>query len=326
MTGVFAFKADDEAGRLAALRRYDVLDSDPETEFVDIVRLVRTMFAMPFAAINLLDEDRNWPLAIEGAPREAVSRKDAFCNIALRGSGPLVVENAALDPRFCAHPYVRQPMGLRAYLGMPLTTPDGYNIGAICVWGPKPRRFSQADVEVLRNLAKVVMSQFELRMAAKLDALTEVMTRRAFDTRLQRVLEAPGKDVSSVILLDIDHFKSVNDTFGHGVGDLVLKAVAGMVSGLLRHGDAFARLGGEEFAILMPGASAEAAEDMAAQIQQALQTLSLPQLQGRRVTLSLGIAQRLEGETGADWIERADRALYRAKSQGRDRIAFATAV
>lgn len=325
MTSVFAFKADDEAGRLAALRRYDVLDSEPETEFVDIVKLLGTMFAMPFAAINLLDECRNWPLAIEGALRVADARKDAFCNIAIQSLAPLVVENAALDPRFCDNVHVTGPAGVRAYLGMPLTTPDGYNIGAICVWGTEPRRFSEADVEVLRNLAKVVMSQFELRMAAKLDALTDAMTRRAFDTRLQRVTQSPEADVSSVILLDIDHFKSVNDTFGHGVGDMVLKAVAQTISGLIGRGEAFARLGGEEFAILMPGASALAAQGLAERIQQALLSLVVPQLQGRRVTMSLGIAQRLAQESSLAWLERADKALYGAKSQGRDRIALAAA-
>ena len=149
------------------------------------------------------------------------------------------------------------------------------------------------------------------------------MRRRAFDGRVARIgKEAQGLP-ASLIMLDIDHFKSINDTFGHPVGDLTLKAVAAAMSRVMRRGDSLARHGGEEFAVLLPQANLAEAGAIARRIQTALQEVTLPELGARTVTMSIGVAERRDQETAEDWMRRADQALYAAKSTGRDRIVFA---
>lgn len=328
MNEVVRGQIDDEAERLAALRRYRILDTEPEEEFDEIVTLIRTIFDIPYAAINLIDFDRQWAKATAGMSAETCAqsncaRSEAFCNYTIQSDDSLIIEDATQDPRFAKNQLVTGPLRIRSYLGVPLTTPDGYNIGAICVFGTEPRTFTSEDKEVLCNFAKVVMSQFELRLTARLDGLTGVLTRRAFMTRLDRVVAENVDRPTSLVLLDLDHFKSVNDRFGHPAGDAVLAHVAATMNGVARKSDSIGRLGGEEFGILLPDANLTEAEGFMQQLQIRLAQTSIPEIDGGSVTASAGIAKRNLGEPRQSWFERADRALYAAKREGRDRIIAA---
>ncbi len=324
--------ADDEAGRLAALRRYNILDTAPEEEFGEIVALIRTIFNISSAAINLIDFDRQWAKASAGvgsetgAAQPSCAREEAFCNHTIRSQEATMIEDATQDPRFANNHFVTGPLGVRSYLGVPLTTPDGYNIGALCVFGSEPRSFTAADKEVLSNFARVVMSQMELRLTARVDGLTGVLTRKAFVTRLDRVVAEDAAGSTSLVLLDLDHFKSINDRFGHPAGDAVLTQVAAAMSGLVRKSDSIGRVGGEEFGILLPDADLSAVQDLATRLQEHLAQLSIPEIAGERVTVSAGAAERGRGETRQSWFERADRALYAAKHNGRDQVVAAAPV
>lgn len=321
--------APDEAGRLAALRRYKILDTDPEQEFDEIVALVRSIFNISYAAINLIDFDRQWSKAAAGSVPDGCtsetncSRGEAFCNYTIQADEAMIVEDATQDPRFANNPFVTGPLHIRSYLGVPLTTPDGYNIGALCVFGSEPRSFTAADKEVLSNFAKVVMSQFELRLTARIDGLTGVLTRRAFMTRLDRVVAENLDQPTSLVLLDLDHFKSINDHFGHPAGDSVLAQVAATMTGLARKTDSIGRLGGEEFGILLPGASLSDAHGIIERLRNQFAQVSIQEIDGGTVTVSAGIAERGADETRQSWFERADRAQYVAKRSGRDRIVAA---
>ncbi len=310
------FRLDDEAGRLAALRRYEILDTEPEKEFAEIVNLVKSIFNTRYAAINLIDSERQWMKASAGMEPIECDRNDAFCDHTIRGEGALAVEDATADSRFVNNPFVTGEAHIRSYLGVPLTTPDGYNIGAICVFDTEPHKYRPADENVLVNFAKVVMSQFELRLIARQDSLTGSLTRRAFLERLERLLS--GKTPVSLLLIDLDHFKSVNDTFGHPIGDIVLKSVASTVQGNLRRTDIFGRIGGEEFAVLLPGSDAQGALAFAERLRREVASRELPEIAGATVTLSMGIAEHIEGESRDDWMARADHALYAAKTNGRN--------
>lgn len=311
----------DEAARLAALQRYEILDTEPEEEFEEIVSLIKSIFSIPFAAINLIDHDRQWAKAAAGMCRSGVNcdRADAFCDHTIRGTAPLIVEDARQDPRFKDNHFVVGPAGLRSYLGVPLRTPEGYNIGALCVFGDEPRSFTAADVEVLINFSKVVMSQFELRLTARVDGLTGVLTRTAFLTRMERLVAENRPDPASLVLIDLDHFKSINDDFGHPVGDIVLNRVASEMSRLARKSDWVGRVGGEEFAILLNGAELQDARVFSERLRTAIAQLKISEIGGRTLTVSIGIAERRKGEARQAWYERADRLLYVAKDSGRDR-------
>jgi diguanylate cyclase (GGDEF)-like protein len=161
----------------------------------------------------------------------------------------------------------------------------------------------------------------QLQRLASTDPLTALTNRRTFDEMLthEAVRASRGMGPLSLILLDVDHFKSFNDTFGHPAGDDVLRQIASAMSGCCRTTDVPARIGGEEFAVLLPGTGTEGAEVLAERIRQAIEAGPWPL---RPVTASFGIATL--GPTGPQsLIEAADRALYQAKHTGRNRIVSA---
>lgn len=167
----------------------------------------------------------------------------------------------------------------------------------------------------------------ELRRLAETDPLTALLNRRSFTDHAQTMLGHAMTAAApvSLLIVDIDHFKRINDSYGHPAGDAVIRAFADLLLGVFGARDALVgRFGGEEFAILMQGSTEEAAA-AAMRMQQALagKTLPVSETLGLGVTASCGIASWQHGETLAALTSRADQALYRAKSEGRNRIAIA---
>ena len=171
---------------------------------------------------------------------------------------------------------------------------------------------------VLANLRNLALA--ELRAAT--DALTGLPNRRAIDDHLKRLLAGAGRSLTpmSTILMDLDHFKQINDTFGHERGDEVLAAVGALMRTELRGSDFAGRSGGEEFVVMLPDTDRAGALRVAEHLRQAMHSLSLPGVT-REVTASFGVASypddALDGET---LMRLADRALYSAKQHGRDRV------
>lgn len=159
---------------------------------------------------------------------------------------------------------------------------------------------------------------------ASTDGLTGLFNRTAFDEQLARLVDLHnlfGRDVA-LLMVDVDHFKWVNDTYGHTTGDEVLKDVAGtLATSFLRTEDFVARYGGEEFAVLLQEGRLEVLEGLAERYLQRLRDLEFESGEDTlRVTASVGIALARPGESATDWIQRADAALYEAKEAGRDRV------
>jgi diguanylate cyclase (GGDEF)-like protein len=154
------------------------------------------------------------------------------------------------------------------------------------------------------------------------DELTGLPNRRAVLARLDGFLAA-GNDCA-VLILDIDHFKTINDQHGHLVGDEVLRAVAGVVAGLLRGPMVAGRLGGEEFLLLLPEMDLDEAVQVGEQVRAAVAQLDTSRwFSGRPLSVSAGVAVAHPGPGGvADALRRADEALYEAKAAGRNRVHF----
>ncbi|QXH59141.1 sensor domain-containing diguanylate cyclase [Pseudomonas maumuensis] len=155
---------------------------------------------------------------------------------------------------------------------------------------------------------------------AQTDPLTGLFNRRGLQQTL-RLLQAEKRGFS-VVVLDIDHFKQVNDSHGHDIGDLVLQRLAGLMRGTCREGDLLCRTGGEEFLMLLPGAALEVATAIAGHLRLNVEYTPIEPVGG--ITISLGVAswQPLAGDDPADTLRRADHALYRAKQQGRNRVCI----
>jgi diguanylate cyclase len=166
----------------------------------------------------------------------------------------------------------------------------------------------------------------QAREAAMTDALTGLPNRRAFGAALAKAMGEPGK--LSVAMLDIDHFKKINDTHGHAAGDAVLRSLAQCVGDWLRETDHAARIGGEEFAVLMPRASGEEAARLTDRLRRLLAAERFLTANGKgrfHITVSVGVAEHHRAEAAEELIGRADAALYEAKRSGRDRVVRAPA-
>ncbi len=160
------------------------------------------------------------------------------------------------------------------------------------------------------------------------DPLTGLANRRHFHALLDRAIESVARAGDSVLLLllDIDHFKAINDSHGHQAGDQVLRAVAACLSHCVRPMDTVARHGGEEFAILLPNCRPPYGEKVAERIRHAIETLAIPAspVADLRITISIGGAFAPEWirSTAELWLERADQRLYQAKRDGRNRCVI----
>jgi len=315
-------KLGDEGGRLAAVARYDIMDTPSEPQFDNIVSLLKTIFKAPIALISIIDDRRQWYKAIDGASLVEIPRDTSFCNYTIQSADIFAIEDMTLDPRFVDHPMVAEAPHLRSYLGIPLTSPDGYNIGTICILDTQPRRFGPDDYATLRQFAAVAITQFELRQIASRDGLTGLATRRAFTEAAERELSRflrHGQPVTLVIF-DLDRFKSINDTYGHGIGDAVLKSASAACEAVKRNEEQIGRIGGEEFAILLVNTGLPEAKTAAERFRKAIEDATIREVPDLPFTASFGLAQcNAEASDLATWLDRADKALYAAKAQGRNR-------
>jgi len=204
----------EESKRLQALARYDVLDTPPEDGFDRITRLAARWLQVPIALVTLLDEERQWFKSCVGLSFTQTPREQAFCLHNLSGMDLLVVEDAAADPRFSDNPLVTGPPGIRFYAGAPLTTPDGHVLGSLCVIDTEPRRAEAMDLDVLRDLADVVVRELELRAVSadlrersrRIRSLTQEL-RAAQETgrsRLSHVLQEELQQVLQAARITLD--------------------------------------------------------------------------------------------------------------------------
>ncbi len=170
-----------EAERLAALARYDVLDTPPEAGFDDVTRLAAQLCGTPIALITLLDASRQWFKSRVGLDIDETPRAVAFCDHTIRGDTLFEVADARLDARFRDNPLVTGAQDMRFYAGVPLTTPDGHNLGTLCVIDHVPRRLDPLQRAALETLSRQVVIQLELRRAATATSRAECFVRGTLD-------------------------------------------------------------------------------------------------------------------------------------------------
>jgi len=183
---------------------------------------------------------------------------------------------------------------------------------------------AQTQRELARRNRELERIQNELAALARSDALTGLGNRRALEERLLVECERAERLAKplAVILGDIDHFKQVNDRYGHAVGDTALRSFADLMRADVRPYDLVARYGGEEFVLLLPETSLAEAAEIAERIRLKLRAASAPGLP-QKISASFGVCVRRRGEKGEQLLERADAALYMAKTAGRDRVVCA---
>jgi diguanylate cyclase (GGDEF)-like protein len=221
------------------------------------------------------------------------------------------------------------PVTPETCLAIPMVV-SGELMGSVVVEHPRPlrRRDREAVERSVAEAAPVVANLRNLEIAemrAATDGLTGLANQRTVHDTLKRAAAQAGRALSplSLVLFDLDHFKSINDTYGHGKGDEVLAAVGAVASNVIRSSDFVGRFGGEEFAVILPDTGRDGAVETAEKLRTAITTISVPGID-RMISASFGVAVIPDDAGDPDELFRtADRALYAAKHAGRNRVAVA---
>jgi diguanylate cyclase (GGDEF)-like protein len=323
-----------EQERLAALFELDLLDTPEEKEFDDLVCLASAICGTPMSAVTLVDQHRQWFKASIGISCRETPRDIAFCSHAIEQTGLFLVEDAAADRRFATNALVTGDHHIRFYAGIPIHTPSGAAIGTLCVIDTVPRQLSDDQKEALRILGDQVKARIELRLKQKAllqkqaeleriaatDFLTGLSTRRVFSFRAEAEFAHWKRHRSpfSILLMDIDNFKQRNDRHGHAAGDEALTVIGQVLQACLRTGDLAARMGGEEFGVLLPHTGLDGAIDFAGRFRRALQNADHGPLP---LTASIGVASATSDcSSWEQLLSHADEAMYIAKRAGKDRV------
>ncbi len=310
----------------ALLRLVATIHEDAELD-VALQRLCATvaeLLGVERVSVRLLDETRcrllvaarSGPL-VRAHPSVEFGVGEGLVGWVVGNQQLLRLENAECDPR-----YVQKSGQLAAFgsfLGVPVLDEQGC-IGVLSTMSPRTPPFDQQDEDRVRLAVGMMERSLQvgrLRRLMTLDPLTSAYNRRA----LEQIVPGVGDSAPlSAVMLDLDHFKSINDRHGHATGDIVLRRVVDLLHGQLRKEDRVLRMGGEEFLIILPGAPLAAAAAVTERARQGIDAAEFAP--GVHVTVSAGVAARRPGESRDAFVGRADQACYRAKSSGRNLIVI----
>lgn len=283
----------DEQARLETLRSLSILDTLPEERLDRLTRMAKRLFGVPIALVSLVDENRQWFKSCFGLSVSETSRDISFCGHAILGNDLFIIPDAIEDERFADNPLVLNDPFIRFYAGCPLSAPNGRKLGTLCIIDRQPRHFGKEDLEALKDLASMVERELSAVQLATLDELTNISNRRGFMMLAQHSLHlcAREKISASMVFMDLDKFKPINDTFGHAEGDQALTVFAEQMKAACRDADVYARLGGDEFAMLLINTSREPAENIVARLRQSVEEYNQEAKRGYDITFSHGIVE-----------------------------------
>lgn len=288
-------------------------------------------FQFDQVAVLLLDGEELYERAHMGklTPTRALGEKIPLTGLAGRALStgqPVLVQDVEATKE-----YIRGAVETRSELCVPLIV-FGEKLGVMVLDCARPDGFDDSDVPPLESVADICAAAIQnarhferTQQLVYLDGLTGIFNRRFFEMRIQEEITRADRYESelAVLMLDLDHFKRLNDEFGHLLGDEVLRQVAVIFQNHLRKGDVVCRYGGEEFALLLPSTSPVNAAEVAEKLRRTVETWHFPGVP-RPVTLSAGVAGfPHHGVTRDEIVAAGDNALYTAKQQGRNRVITA---
>lgn len=327
-------RPSNDAERVAALRDLGVLDCPADEDLEAVVTVASYVCGTSSAVVNLIDEDRQWQAAAHGCERGEVPRDDSMCAWSILQPGITYTPDASRDDVFADNPFVTGKIAsVKGYASAPIAVGAGYVVGSLCAFGDEPADLSPQQLERLGDLATAAARILDLRQslgrvarAAATDPLTSLRNRAVFKEALRRslALEAAGVGWPGVLFLDLNGFKQINDTRGHQAGDMVLCAVADRLRDSVRDTEVVARMGGDEFAILVQAPTeAEASARLRALGTRVGERLAAPIAldDGTEVGVgaSIGVAVGEPDDTPDSILVRADAAMYAVKPSRRGR-------
>lgn len=325
--------------RIAGLHKFDGFYTPLEERFERISRLGKRAMRVRAAGVTLIADDKLWFKSIVGWRISELPLKDSLEQPMIDSGEPLIVPDTLKDARFAKSPLVIAGPKFRFYAGYPIRDATRNVIGTFCAFDTKPKAADETLLETLSDLghlaerellttdlwdaqSQLVSKLGSARRQALLDTLTRVWNRRGGMELLDSLLEeseTSGERVA-VCILDIDHFKTINDKYGHPVGDQALRKIAAGIVASVRPDDIVSRHGGDEFLVILRDAAPEVCRSVAKRISDSMEKTRLRTRQGSvSVTLSIGMAISDAGKptTAKKIIDQADQALYHTKQSGR---------
>jgi diguanylate cyclase (GGDEF)-like protein len=348
----------DEARRLTALHATRLLGSAPEEAFDRITRMAARLLHAPTALVSLVDKDVQWFKSRCGFEDTETARDISFCGHAILEHEPLVVSDASKDPRFCRNPMVTGEDHVRFYVGVPLYSVDRMPIGTLCVIDREPRELGAEELDMLRDLARMVEQLIHHRQLAGAaqalhshvlldggnpelaaaagqvefllnhDQLTGLSNRQALLRTIGEGLETWREQGMQTLVasINLDKFKRLNESLGHHAGDQALVSITWSLQSVLRPEDLLARVGNDEFMVLLPGLGDDSvARDRLRQIMQAVHREFKAPAGAIPLTCSIGYAIFPQDGDSADVLmNNATLATRRAKLMGGGQIQHFT--
>jgi len=305
----------NETARLLSLHQLQILDTHTERNFDRITSIARRVFQTDICLVSLVDRDRQWFKSRQGLDVEETPREISFCGHAILDDEVFVIEDARSDPQFVDNPLVLEEPNIRFYAGCPVRGPGGYRVGTLCVIDRKPRTFSHEQREMLRDMAGLVEDELAFSSQAIVDELTSLANRRGFNVVASHLLSfcRRAKSSAELIMFDLDGLKHINDSLGHDAGDVLLSRFAALLVKAFPTADVIARMGGDEFAVLLfaPESGSEEALRRLEQMAADAETIAEQRLSWSKGRATLDIRKHL---TIDSLVKEADRRLYEDKA------------
>jgi diguanylate cyclase (GGDEF)-like protein len=283
----------DEQGRLDTLRSLSILDTPSEQRFDRLTRMAKRMLGVPIALVSLVDDDRQWFKSCVGLSISSTPRRVSFCGHAILGNEIFIIPDTKEDERFADNPLVVGEPHIRFYAGCPLRALNGHKLGTLCIIDREPRTLDEEDRQALSDLAAMVERELAAVQLATMDELTNISNRRGFLTLAEYSLHLCSREKSpaSLVFLDLDNFKPINDKCGHAEGDRALRAFAEHLKNTCRDSDLFARLGGDEFVMLLTNTSRELVEQAVGRLAQSIESYNKEASRGYDIAFSYGVVE-----------------------------------
>lgn len=338
-----------ETVKSEVLQRYRILQGSGTYDTNHLARTVALAFRAPIVIAALNERYRAWFSSTHGVTAENEDKVWSICSLANLADGLFQVEDMTKEAYFAEEEIVKTEPSARFFAGVPLTDPDGKRFGTLCLFDHKPRLLTEQEVRLLASFGGLLSNDICVRSAGRYavrdliaaeedktslydlavtDSLTGCLNRRAFFHLTEREIARAARHSRQLtaVIFDIDHFKKVNDVHGHAAGDDVIASLARLIGREIREEDYLGRIGGEEFAMILPETSPAQAVSLTNRLRHKIKALTFIGEGGAfSVTTSFGVARIDNDENTINpALERADRALYDAKRNGRDRVELAT--
>lgn len=252
----------NESQRLQTLRDLNLLDTAPEERFDRVTRLARQIFSTSIALVSIVDADRQWFKSRQGLDAEETPRDISFCGHAILDDKIMVVNDAEQDERFCDNPLVCGNPNIRFYAGYPLAAPDGSRVGTLCVIDNKPKDISREQLQLLRELGRMVEEELIAANESTIDVATGLSNRNGFITIANHLLPMCRRkeQPATLLLFHLQNLQEITEQAGLVEADAVATELAHMLMASFRDSDIVARISYDGFYVLLAGADLTGAE------------------------------------------------------------------